>query len=111
MMRQTVPFRVSSGGQVLVEVTEDGKVVRTGTRAADALTEAATSVSQALVDVRDAADDAILTLSQMSARLSRIELAFGIKLTGEASAVIAKVGAEAQFQVTVVWERHPGDAS
>jgi hypothetical protein len=112
MMSQTVPFRVSSGGQVLVEVTGDGGVVRAGTKPAEALSQAATSISEALVEVRDAADDAIRTLRAMSAEPARIELAFGVKLTGEASAVIAKVGAEAQFHVTVVWERHrPGDAS
>jgi hypothetical protein len=111
MMPETVPFRVSSGGRVLVEVAEDGRVVRTGTKPGEALTEAAASISQALADVRDAADDAIRTLRAMSAQPARIELAFGVKLTGEASAVIAKVGGEAQFHVTVVWERHPGDAS
>jgi hypothetical protein len=111
MMRQTVPFRVSSGGQVLVEVAEDGSVTRTGTSPGEALSQAAGSISKALAEVRDAADDAVRTLSTMAARPAKIELAFGVKITGEASAIIAKVGGEAQFHVTVVWERPHGDAS
>ena len=47
----------------------------------------------------------------MSAEPARIELAFGIKITGEATAVVAKAGAEAQFHVTVVWERDRGGAA
>jgi hypothetical protein len=103
-MSQTVPFRVSSGGRVLVEVAEGG-VVRVGTRPDEAIAAAANSVTDAMAEVRDAADDAVRTLAAMPSRPARIELCFGVKLTGEASAIIAKAGAEAQFQVTVVWER------
>lgn len=117
-MSQTVPFRVSSGGEVRIEVADDGEVRRAGTRSAgtrslDALTEALAepSLAQALDNVRAAADDAVRTLSAMTAQPARIELAFGIKITGEASAFIAKAGAEAQFHVTVVWERSRGDAA
>jgi Trypsin-co-occurring domain 1 len=111
MMHQTVPLRVSAGGQVLVEVSGDGAVVRTGPKPAQAAATAVTSMSDVLVDVRDAADDAVRTLRTMSEQPARIELAFGIKITGEATAVVAKAGAEAQFHVTVVWERDRGGAS
>ena len=111
MMHQTVPLRLSSGGQVLVEVTGDGAVVRTGPKPAQAAATAMTSVTEVLADVRDAADDAVRTLRARSAQPARIELAFGIKITGAASAVVATAGAEAQFHVTVVWERDRGGAA
>ena len=111
MTHQTVPLRLSSGGQVLVEVTGDGGVVRTGPKAAHAASAAVNSMADVLGEVRDAADDAVRTLRTMSAQPARIELAFGIKITGEATAVVAKAGAEAQFHVTVVWERDRGGVS
>ncbi len=112
-MSQTVPFRVSSGGEVRIEVSDDGVVRRAGTRSLDTLSEALAepSLSQALENVRAAADDAVRTLSAMAAQPATIELAFGIKITGEASAFIAKAGAEAQFHVKVIWERPSGGAA
>ncbi|MDP9792825.1 hypothetical protein J2S43_001337 [Catenuloplanes nepalensis] len=108
-MPQLTPFELVSGRQIFVEVEDEQTVVRVGGRREAVTGDAASTLVGALSDVREAADEAISELSRMSAAPARIELAFGVKLTAEAKAVIAKAGAEAQFTVTVVWERGPGD--
>jgi hypothetical protein len=44
------------------------------------------------------------TIGSLAAKPSKVEVEFGITLTGESSALIAKVGAEAAFKVTLTWE-------
>ena len=110
-MRQVVPFRLSSGGQVLVEVNDDHGVVRAGTGPGDVLMKTTASLARVFDDVRDAADDALSTMRRMSTSPSQIQLAFGVSLTAEANAVITKAGAEANLTITVVWERDAGGDS
>ncbi len=86
------PFRLSSGGVVFVEVDEAAGVVRAGNR------------------IDEVVDETLGTLQGMVAAPNRVELTFGVSMTAEASAVIAKVGASANMTVTVVWERPSGDA-
>ena len=55
--------------------------------------------------------DSIVTLGKAAkARVDQVrpdksELTFGLKFTGQAGALIAKTGAEAQLQVKLTWEK------
>ncbi len=46
--------------------------------------------------------------SLKDAKPDEVELAFGLKLDVEAGALIAKVGAEATLEVTMVWKNRAG---
>ncbi|WP_089253888.1 CU044_2847 family protein [Asanoa hainanensis] len=104
-------MRLSSGGQIWVDVGEEHGVVRVGTSAGEALAKAASSVVEVFDDIRDTADDALRTMIAMESAPSKIEIVFGVTVTAEANAVIAKAGAQANMTVTVAWERNPGGES
>lgn len=54
--------------------------------------------------MRDAADAALGRFRAMPQRPDTIQIQFGVKLTAEAGAVIARTGVEGQLVVTVTWE-------
>jgi hypothetical protein len=104
-MRQVIPLALSAGGQVLVEVDDERSVVRAGNSPAEALTKAAGSVASVFAEIRSTAEDALRELQAMSIPAKSVEIEFGVTLTAEANAVIAKAGANASIKVKVVWER------
>jgi hypothetical protein len=63
--------------------------------------EAGHRLTEALGSVRDAARESMKVLQTLSP--GRIELEFGVKLTGEAGALIAKTAAEGHFTVRLSW--------
>ncbi|GAA1859849.1 CU044_2847 family protein [Asanoa iriomotensis] len=107
-MRQAIPLRLSSGGQVWVDIGEEQGVVRVGTSPGETLAKATASVAEVFDDIRDAADDALSAMIEMKSVPSKIEIVFGVALTAEANAVIAKAGAQANMTITVAWERDLG---
>jgi hypothetical protein len=110
-MREVIPLALSSGGQILVEVDGERSVVRAGTGPAAAISRASGAMSQVFDEVRGAADDALDALRTMESRPTKIELKFGVALTAEANAMIAKAGSSANLSVTVTWERDEDDDS
>ena len=63
--------------------------------------KAAQSLESALGSVQDAAQAALDTLTKLSPET--VEVEFGIKLAGEAGALIAKTSAEGHFTVRLSW--------
>lgn len=106
-MRRMMRFPLSGGGFVVVEVDEDDSgVVRAGSPA-DTVSDAAASLAEVLAPIRDAADETLRVLRGMSDTPDRIEVGFGVLLTTEANAIIAKAGAQGHLAVTVTWLRQP----
>jgi hypothetical protein len=64
---------------------------------ADAMKNAMNTIYNTAREVSD-------TIGSLAAKPSKVEVEFGITLSGESSALIAKVGAEAAFKVTLTWE-------
>ena len=86
---------------VLVEV-EDARVGRAPVgRREDGVWEATQTFKDALAHVLPAAQAIVEHLKGLSPH--QIEVEFGIKLSGEAGALIAKTGAEGHFQVKLAW--------
>jgi len=63
--------------------------------------EAGQRLESALGSVRDAAQAALDAMSKLSPET--VEVEFGIKLAGEAGALIAKASAEGHFTVRLSW--------
>jgi methyl coenzyme M reductase subunit C len=105
-MGDVVSFALPDGGRVLVEpVDEDvygleeisvngGTVVR---RAQEGLGEA-------LDGIRRMAAEAHARITSLAVAPKRLELEFGVKLSGETGAVLAKATGEAHLIVRAVWE-------
>jgi hypothetical protein len=122
-----IELPLADGGSVAVEVSDadgasagvadSGPILRGGQgtmRGAgmrEPLIESATQTLEASVAKVVPALRAVLEeLRGISGDLTQIELEVGLKLTGEAGMVLARAGAEANFQVHLTWVRaHDGD--
>ncbi|MGH3688195.1 MAG: CU044_2847 family protein [Pseudonocardiaceae bacterium] len=100
-MREVVRFGLAEGSTVLVEIDEDNLGIERVSRGRDGVVEVSHRLTEALGSVRDAARESMEVLQTLSP--GRIELEFGVKLTGEAGAIIAKTAAEGHFTVTLTW--------
>lgn len=95
-------FPLSGGGEVLVEISEhDDPGLRRASRAGDVIAATAASLQSALAPVRTAAEAALDTFRKAGPK--EVEIEFGIRLTAEAGAVIAKTGAEGHLTVKLTW--------
>jgi NTP-dependent ternary system trypsin peptidase co-occuring protein len=97
-------YPLDGGGSVAVEAADDSRVVR-GWRAEEATAKATESLESAISRVRPAADVLISSFRDSVQTPTDIELEFGIVLTAEAGAVIARTQGEVHFRVTVRWSR------
>jgi hypothetical protein len=129
-MSRLIELPLAGGGSVAVEVSDgggagsgpagDGPVMRGGQAAPGAtrgfgrrepLIESATQTLEASVAKVVPALSAVLAeLRAISGDLTQIELAVGLKLTGEAGMVLARAGTEANFQVHLTWTRSHEEA-
>jgi uncharacterized protein YfiM (DUF2279 family) len=107
-MSELVRFTVRDGGSVVVEVDETtngaasgiGPVSRRDGRVRD-LHEA---FERQLDNIGNAAS-AALEILRSNVSPDEVKLAFGVKLTAQAGAVIARAGAEGHLGVELVWKR------
>ncbi|GHJ43561.1 hypothetical protein Cs7R123_09030 [Catellatospora sp. TT07R-123] len=99
-------FSTADGGHVYVE----GEVLDmpTGPQRASprgkAIVVVGRAFGEALGQARDAAVEALRTFRQGDLDPDEIELEFGVRLTAEAGAVIAKTAAEGSLTVRLRWE-------
>jgi L-cysteine desulfidase len=100
---ELVRFRLGDRESVVVEVAEQYEgAVRVGAR--DRVLEAQRCFEDNLTNIRDATQ-AVLASLRDSVRPDEIKLVFGIKLTAEAGAVIARTGVEGNIGVEMTWKR------
>lgn len=109
LMDTVVRYQVGDGSSVLVEVDEDTYGVEEVARTSAGVVEAGQRLESALASVRDAARATLDTLTKLSP--DRVEVEFGIKLAGEAGAMIAKASAEGHFTVKLSWSPSSGGES
>ena len=100
-MDTVVRYQVGDGSSVLVEVDEDTYGVEAVSRTSEGVLKAGQSLESALGSVREAAQAALDAMSKLSPET--VEVEFGIKLAGEAGALIAKASAEGHFTVRLSW--------
>lgn len=106
-MSELKRFDLDGADFVLVEVDTDGPDISPVSRSADVIEAATASFGTALGHVRAAASVALARFREMDTRPDEIALEFGVKLTTEAGAVIAKTAAEGHLKVCLTWRR-PG---
>lgn len=105
MSGQLVEFRLEDGGYVIVEVDEQRGGVKPASPK-DKITEAEITFEEALDKVRPAAEAIIRKLrTGISIPPDEVEVEFGLKLNAKAGAYIAQAGIEANYKVTLKWQK------
>jgi Trypsin-co-occurring domain 1 len=102
-VRRILRFPLSGGGEVAVEVDDETAGIGRAGRVDDAANRAAHTYEQAMAAVRRAAEATVGQFRQLATSPSTVELEFGVKLTAEADAVIARTQAEAHLTVRLTW--------
>lgn len=102
-------YQVGDNSSVLVEVEEDTYGVESVSRLSDGVLQVGQRLEVALGSVRDAAQATLNTLKTLSP--DTLEVEFGIKLAGEAGAMIAKTSAEGHFTVRLSWSPDDEDTA
>ncbi|WP_410651094.1 CU044_2847 family protein [Amycolatopsis sp. cmx-4-54] len=108
-MNDLARFPLEGGGSVVVEIDPVPGTSRVSRRD-DLVEDAKGSFEAALANVKDAAVAALDTFRSMTRGPDEVELKFGVKLTAQAGAVIAKTGLEGNFEVKLKWTRNTEDA-
>jgi len=105
-MTKLVRFDAGDGATVLIEVEEV---------ASDAVKPVAKKPGELAAQARQTLSEAIDGIAPMIRTLKRqlndmtdpedeVEVKFGVKLSGEIDAVVAKLGGEATYEVTLKWK-------
>jgi hypothetical protein len=65
------------------------------------------AIDHAMKSMRGMAKKTVKTIKEIpiSERPHKVEVSFGLKLTAEGNALVAKAGVEAAINVTMTWER------
>lgn len=95
-------FETDGGARVVVEGVDDEAGARLVSRG-DGPARATRTFENALDGVRAAADSALRVFRDGSLQPDSVELEFGVKLTAEAGAVIAKGSTEGHLVVKLSW--------
>ena len=107
-MSELISFPLDHHDAVLVEVEADEPEISPVSRTGDVIDSAATSFDGALVHVRKAASTALALFRDMEVRPDGVQVEFGVKLTAQAGAVIAKTGMDGHLKITLAWQRGGG---
>ncbi|MCP4580496.1 MAG: hypothetical protein GY839_02680 [candidate division Zixibacteria bacterium] len=107
-MKQLVEFPLDDGSSILVEVDESESAGMAAPVAFGEKTieKAKQSFETALDKVKPTANAVISKLRDLTEQPDEINVEFGIKLSAETGAIIASAGIEANFKVTLKWQKN-----
>ncbi|MCI2419044.1 hypothetical protein MOQ72_16490 [Saccharopolyspora sp. K220] len=96
-----VKMPLNDGGELLIEAADgQGAIPAGGT---GRVVQASETVQRAMGSIRSAAEAVLGELRAMDQPPSKINVQFGIKVTGEANLAVAKSAGEANFNVSIEW--------
>ncbi|MEU6497684.1 CU044_2847 family protein [Streptomyces sp. NPDC046984] len=101
-MEGLVEFKTGDGTVVAVEAVEEQHGSQLVSRS-DGTVQATRTFEGALVGVRAAAESALRVLRDGALKPDGIEIEFGVKLSAETGAIIAKGTAEGHLVVKLTW--------
>lgn len=105
-MKRLIEFPLENGDSILVEVdeAEEGTLVKAALTS-EVVAKAQQTFEQALEKVKPASSAIIKKLRNLSDPPDEITVAFGLKLSAEAGAVVASASADANYTVTLKWKK------
>lgn len=106
-MSKNVEFPLEDGSSIVIQVDEPetGGTVRASRFSEHMVERSKMSFQEALRKIYAATETAVIPLTRLSTRPSEIEMEFGINLSAELGAVIAKSASEANYKVTLKWTK------
>jgi Trypsin-co-occurring domain 1 len=107
-LRKLVEFPLEDGGSVYVEAEAPAGEVTRSMRSGDLAGEASQTLEAALASVQPAAVAIVERLRGLADSPDEIDLRFGIQLSAQFGAFVAKASGDANFSVTLRWKREPG---
>ena len=90
--------------EIKVEFPPEKGVQKVARKPEELARASAEAMDRAMDTIRDMAERTKKAVDSIQMRPDDIEVTFGIKLTAEAGALIAKVGGEAQLEVKLAWK-------
>lgn len=102
-MEGLVEFRTDDGAVVAVEAVPEGRPGSRLVSRGDGTVQAAHTFERALDGVRSAAESALRVFRDGTLRPDGVEIEFGVKLSAETGAIIAKGTAEGHLVVRLTW--------
>ena len=105
-MKQLVEFQLDDNSTIVVEVDEpetEGAIRATGPD--EVVRKSLHSFDDAMDKIHAATENAITKLRNLSTGPDEITMEFGFNFSGEFGAIIAKASAEANYKVTLTWNR------
>lgn len=102
-MKHLVEFPLEDGSSIVVEIDEPETAGTVRASRGEALAKAKETLEEAFDKVLPVTKSVVEKLRSIGNRPDEIEVAFGVKLTTTAGAVIASAAAEANFDVTLRW--------
>ncbi len=111
IMKRFVEFDLEDGSTILVEIDEpEQEGLVKASRAGHKIAKAQLTLEKSLEKVKPVAQLIIQQLRKLHDAPDEIEVAFGLKLSVEAGAVLASAGAEANYIVTLKWTKEKNKA-
>lgn len=110
-MEGLVEFEIGDGVVIAVEQAEDLSGSQLVRRQRDGAVQATHTFEESLDRVRSAAESALRVFRNCSVKPDTVEIEFGVKLSAEAGAVIAKSTVEGHLVVTLAWSPQSADGS
>lgn len=107
MDKEIAQFSLEDGTKFLVEVDEPGGVAveRVAIDTGKMVLQAKKSFEEAIEIVKPVASVLISKMKEgLTTPASEVEIKFGLKLTAEAGAIIASVGGDVNFEITLKWK-------
>jgi Trypsin-co-occurring domain 1 len=89
---------------IIVEFPAESGVRQVARSPEDLAKASAEALDKAMDTIRAMAERTKKAIESLDAKPDDIEVKFGIKMTAEAGAFIAKVGGEAALEVTLAWK-------
>jgi hypothetical protein len=107
-MPRFAQFPLKGGGSLVVEVDgadSSGSRVMRGMTTEDAIVSATSTFESALENVRSAAEAILHQLCSLAQPPDEVAVEFGVKMSAESGAIIAKASGEANFKINLVWKK------
>jgi NTP-dependent ternary system trypsin peptidase co-occuring protein len=108
-MTHYAEFPIDAGGTIVVEVDETSdwtsgdRPTTRGLGGGALIVQTETSFSQALARIQPAATELLASLRTAADPPDDVEVEFGVQMSADLGAFIAKASAEANFKVTLHW--------
>jgi len=109
-LRKLVEFPLEDGGSIYVEAESHAGEVTRGMRPRELAGEASQTLEAALARVQPAALAIVQRLRGVADAPQEITVSFGIQLSAEVGAFVAKATGDANFHVSLLWKRESHDS-